>query len=485
MITWMQRQKKYLIVILWVTVISFVGAGFVGWGSYSYGSKASNIAKVGDVEISVGEFQRTYSNIYGYYNQILEGKVTEAQKKELQQVAIENLINRALLLNYANELGISATDAEVSKSITANEAFFKDGKFSKDIYVATITRSGSKIAAYEEALKKEITVTKLSQLFNLEATELETETFLAPKSIKDRFKIEVIDSKGMNPKITEEMKKEYYKTYKGELYGEPTFDISYIKVTKQGVKITETLAKDHYEKNKSSYITQEGEQKSFKEAKNQVLNDLAEKITRKEALKASVAWKKGKQKPATAKSIPMNNNMFPIAVMKGIEQKATIKISKPVKVNDGYLVYKVEKRNPPKQLTYKEAAKVLEYRVKNEEVSRKVALMARDALKKIKGQTTKFLGLGDSNGIKNLDEEETAFFLNSVFSKKESKGVINIGGKAVAYEILEQKLFSDSIDSEEVAIAKGGVKKLKNDLLMQDLITDLKNRYKIETYTEL
>ena len=39
MITWMQRHRKYLVVTMWISAIAFVGAGFVGWGQYSYGEK--------------------------------------------------------------------------------------------------------------------------------------------------------------------------------------------------------------------------------------------------------------------------------------------------------------------------------------------------------------------------------------------------------------------------------------------------------------
>ena len=39
MITWMQRHKKWLVFTIWTCTIAFVGAGFVGWGAYNYGSK--------------------------------------------------------------------------------------------------------------------------------------------------------------------------------------------------------------------------------------------------------------------------------------------------------------------------------------------------------------------------------------------------------------------------------------------------------------
>ncbi|MCJ7766283.1 MAG: SurA N-terminal domain-containing protein, partial [Thiovulaceae bacterium] len=58
MITWMQRHRKYLVITIWISTFAFIGAGFVGWGQYSYGDKAGAVAKVGDVSISQRELQQ-------------------------------------------------------------------------------------------------------------------------------------------------------------------------------------------------------------------------------------------------------------------------------------------------------------------------------------------------------------------------------------------------------------------------------------------
>ena len=59
MITWMQKHKKYLVVTIWVSTIAFVGAGFVGWGAYDFNkSRATSIAKVGNIDISYQRFQQ-------------------------------------------------------------------------------------------------------------------------------------------------------------------------------------------------------------------------------------------------------------------------------------------------------------------------------------------------------------------------------------------------------------------------------------------
>ena len=52
MISWMQKHRKYLVITIWISTIAFVGAGFVGWGSFDYGSMSGDVAKVGKVKVS-------------------------------------------------------------------------------------------------------------------------------------------------------------------------------------------------------------------------------------------------------------------------------------------------------------------------------------------------------------------------------------------------------------------------------------------------
>jgi len=68
MITWMQKHRKWLVVTMWISVISFVGAGAVGWGSYDFGKSGGAIAKVGEYEITQKELQSQYNKYYNYYS---------------------------------------------------------------------------------------------------------------------------------------------------------------------------------------------------------------------------------------------------------------------------------------------------------------------------------------------------------------------------------------------------------------------------------
>ncbi len=98
MISWMQRHKKWLVITIWISTIAFVGAGFVGWGSYDYGSKGGTVAVVGDREISVDEYQREYSSLYDQYARIFGNQFNQemADKLKLKQVAYNTVIQKIL-----------------------------------------------------------------------------------------------------------------------------------------------------------------------------------------------------------------------------------------------------------------------------------------------------------------------------------------------------------------------------------------------------
>jgi len=176
MITWMQKHRKYLVITIWISTIAFVGAGFVGWGAYSYNrNKAGAVAVVGDRKITIKEMNNAYTNIYNYYQERLKGGLTREKAKEmgLEKIALGQLINEALMLNYADELGLTTLDSEVENALKNTKAFQQNGVFNKQQYYRVLRNIGTRAKDYEESLKKEITLKKLNNILSLSPTPLE------------------------------------------------------------------------------------------------------------------------------------------------------------------------------------------------------------------------------------------------------------------------------------------------------------------------
>ena len=144
MLTWMQRHKKWLVITIWISVIAFVGAGFVGWGSYQYGSSSGSVAVVGDRKISVDEYQREYSSLYRQYSQVYGNKFNQemAKKIGLPDAALSLAIQKNLILSYADDLGLLVTDKDIAKELVQMPSFIKDGKFDKELYVKVLSQNG-------------------------------------------------------------------------------------------------------------------------------------------------------------------------------------------------------------------------------------------------------------------------------------------------------------------------------------------------------
>lgn len=96
MITWMQRHKKWLVITIWISTIAFVGAGFVGWGSYNYGSKGSVVATIGNKEINFEELNKEYSSLYGQYAQLFGDSFNQelAKQLRLEDIALSQLLQK-------------------------------------------------------------------------------------------------------------------------------------------------------------------------------------------------------------------------------------------------------------------------------------------------------------------------------------------------------------------------------------------------------
>ena len=102
MIEWMQKHKKWLIVTIWISTIAFVGAGFVGWGSYDYGKSDSAVAMVGNKEVPLKDLQNEYGSLYSQYQQMLGEQFNQEMAKQfkLEEAALQRVTQKYLLLKH-------------------------------------------------------------------------------------------------------------------------------------------------------------------------------------------------------------------------------------------------------------------------------------------------------------------------------------------------------------------------------------------------
>jgi len=486
MITWMQRHKKYLIITIWISTIAFVGAGFVGWGQYSYGDKAGAVAKVGNVELTMGDLQKSYSRLYSQYNQMFQGNFDEEKAKSfgLQSQALKQLTDQALLLNLANDYDLSVSDEELISELKTQEYFFKDGAFDKETYKQVLSKNNLSLKEYENDLKKQMLIQKTLQLLPVNADANEINILETVMNVADKINYKVLSDENIKVDTSDEKVKAFWETQKQNFMTEVAYELRYIKQTKINQEYSDDEISTHYNENKTHFKDSEGKVLSLEDAKNSVIFELDAKATKDAALRTYIAFKKDKLDEnvvVESKTISASNNPFDVQTLEHISKlSVTSPFMKPVEIDGEYFSIELVNVIPSKTKSFEDAkAEVLPLYIATKK-REKLFELANSSVESFDGIESELITVQNGDKIKELEIADANDFLVQLFSKQEKRSFIVLeSGKIVLYNILEQKLLTNTNNIPGDAIVN-----LKSAMFNEGLINTLQNKYKTEIFIE-
>ncbi|SFV50133.1 Peptidyl-prolyl cis-trans isomerase PpiD [hydrothermal vent metagenome] len=481
MISWMQKHKKWLIITIWVSTIAFIGAGFVGWGAYSYGDKASAIAKVGDIEIKISEFQRAYSDIYNQYAQIFQGNFDKAKAKALgvDKQALKRVIDQALILNLAKDYEVTVSDKELARSIAALPYFQKNGKFDKELYKLLLSQNNLSIKEFEEGMRKELTIAKTLKLLPVKTSAQETEIVNTIYNIADKIEYKLLTSKDIKITPSQKELKKFWEQNKDRFKTETAYTIEYIIQKPLHKTYTQKEIDEYYNENKTHFRSSDGKVLSLNDAKEKIVAELDTKETKKAALKSYINFKKQKVTATKKATISSSKNPFNQEILKKVsELKSPSSYLKPIAYNNSYIIIKLVSITPSKPKSFQEAKRDLLPLYIAQKKKEKLLEIAKNSIAKFKGTKSDFITLKDSQKLTKLPLKVAKKFVRELFQNQKKRGYIIIDNKnIVLYGILEQKLLSNNHNESAEVIGQ-----IKQNLFDKNLIKTLKSRYDIEIY---
>jgi len=486
MISWMQKHNKYLVWTIWVATIAFIGAGFVGWGSYDFGAKAGNVAKVGDIEIKQSKLNMAYSNLYNQYNKMFQGQFDEKKAKEmgLVQQAFASLATQAKLLNYAKETGVVISDEELAQTLESIQGFQnKNGQFDKAVYKTYLQSQRLKAKTFEESLREELIIAKLLDLLTVESLPLEEESISAAMNIADKLKYRVLSPDDVTVSADDEKLKTFWESRKENFKTPRTYTLSILWTDTDKTEVTEAEIKAYYETNSFNYTDAEGKQLTLDKAKESVTRDLKLKKTKKAAQKAYIAYKKGKRESSEKITVPENDTRLTEELWKEIVQKNSGDILKPKVVNNTYATVKIETVTEPQVMTFDAAKTEVEKLYMAEARKKALAALAESTLETIEksdAPLSDFVSLNHFDNINGLNSQESLQFLQKLFTSLKEKGIISVANKVVVYSIVAQKVLP--ADENRTAAVKDTVNTMKKRVFEANLIKALDAKYPVEVY---
>jgi len=171
MLKLLRESFKHLKFILWAVVAVFVLLIFVDWGAgrASRGDRspmAGVALKIGDTSISEARFLNEVRSTEQRFRQMYGDRFEAVRSQfDLGSMAVQNIVDRTLLLTVARRMSIDCSDDEVIERITAMQAFKRqDGSFvGTDLYNRILRSNNTSPEEFEASLRQEVVLEKLQR----------------------------------------------------------------------------------------------------------------------------------------------------------------------------------------------------------------------------------------------------------------------------------------------------------------------------------
>jgi peptidyl-prolyl cis-trans isomerase D len=242
---------------------------------------------------------------------------------------------------------------------------------------------------------------------------------------------------------------------------------------------SEEEIKTQYDKFKSDYKFEDGRIKTFEEAKEQVIADLDEKFTKKEALSLFLKLKKDEEKFDKSESFAQSKLPFVAENIEKIDEVKNGEVVKPFFENKNYYIVKLVNKKPSAPLSFEEAKDKVTLDFQRELKSKKLDETENSMLSGFVGDNINDVTRESISKIPNLGQQEAATFLNQLFSSTKKEGVIRLDDKAVLYRINNSKIAT--YDKSKDELVKNAVIQVQEGDLINNLLKKLETIYPIKT----
>ena len=259
---------KVFKILFWIIILSFIYAGV---GNYLIPRLDNSPAKIGDYKIGVeqwnGQYQDQTRQLQRQYGAAVS-KLFENPEyvKAMRLQVLERIIDNVALSTVTLDQGIRVGDEQVKDAIRKEKAFFKDGKFNNDLFVASVKNMGSSPDHFAEQIRASLVQDTLAnpiilsqaQAFPYEVEELAK--LLTQERVVDTY---TADTKAIAKDITvsDDEAKAYYDKNHDTFMKPSQVQFSYIllsaKDLEKNVEVTDEALDEYYNLNSTDFAIPE------------------------------------------------------------------------------------------------------------------------------------------------------------------------------------------------------------------------------------
>ncbi|MEQ4669940.1 peptidylprolyl isomerase [Providencia manganoxydans] len=265
-----KANSPFIKVLLAIIILSFVLTGVAG---YMIGGSSNDAAEVNGQSISREQLQQAFSQERQSLQENLGDRFSEIAGNEeamraLRAQALANLINSELINQYAQELNLSASDAQIEKAIFAMPIFQTNGNFDSEKYRLILKQYNVNADNFAAQIRNDLVRAQLAKAFTGSdfalPSEVKTyaELFLQEREIRTAT-LSLADAQAKQS-VTEDEIKAYYDANHDSFISPEKVKVSYVEIdatTLPEQTVSDEELKTYYEQNLKNYT--QAEQKHY------------------------------------------------------------------------------------------------------------------------------------------------------------------------------------------------------------------------------
>lgn len=403
---------------------------FVFWGVGSYTSRQSGrVAKVNGTIITRDDYRESYNNLIEQVRQSFGNNLNEEliQVLQLRKRALDQLVDKALMLQAAEKLKLTVSDAELTDFIRNIDAFQTAGVFDSSRYLNTLNRNRLTPEAFEIQQRQALIINKLQALITggIKVSDLEVRQWHIWNNTEvdiDYFLLEPQRYKGIQP--ADEEIGNYFDQHKDAYKTDATIKVRYLNFKPEdyaaGVTLSEDDVQDYYESNLDEFnIPKTVEARHILIKVDQNAQAEQDESARKRAEEIFKLAKEGQDFAGLARKYSEDPAKANGGYLGAFRRQEMVKpfsdrafsmnagdISEPVRTTFGWHIIKVEKVNPAKTLALDEA----EADIRKKLIADRSKNMAYDEAEAVFDATFENQSLDAIAAERNLKIQTTEFF---------------------------------------------------------------------------
>ena len=265
MLRYMRKNVKSWIVKLAFFVIILV---FSFWGVGSMTAKKRNVvATVNGSAITSRDFSEAYDRLLQRYQQQYKDQFSPemAAQLKLKEQALNSMIDRQLMLDYASKFKLTVSDEELQARIAKMAAFQNNGAFDPRLYRQLLSYNHLTPADFEKSLRDDLLLDRLRQLFSSGAKITGQEVEQLYRQQKEKISLDMVklDPQKFSSaiKISDKDVSTYFTAHREDFRIPEKRNILAVKIDSRDLEkkiiISDKFIASYYEDHRGDYVVPE------------------------------------------------------------------------------------------------------------------------------------------------------------------------------------------------------------------------------------